>query len=385
MLVAVLSNCGCLEEVGKASISDYDDNALFCGEDRWFSTILDFEVTIKAYDSYSGTPKHPEEKPNNKATKQIYSKYDISVVPIDPNEGKGDSSRYQDPDANGDGIPDGYQATDDIAWGVDGILQSIPQSANGVGYEGKLYNGISQNYIEYTSDIRPQSEKRAGVRASESGKGIISDIFLGTMDRPFMSMDYNYQDNFLDEVVYIAVPIIVHVTAKGPLGREIYSTEVTTPLFIHLPKPGQDQTVTDYVYLEVFTPLKWMGGGFVTLKAEGTEVSGYGWINIKSDSTILSQIYQNWKKQMEETADMYEKIAVAFLIGGVVVALIALVVSMMLMWAELGDYGNVGEGDYLFLPGTEWKFDKGIINGVREWGYKILPGLAETGGEASET
>lgn len=389
ILLATISHCGCLESVPeKVPSLEYDGNPLFCGEDKWFTTTLDFEVNIKTFDSYCGPPRRPEEAPDNKATKQLYSKYKISIVPVDPNSGsKTDSFRsgLGDPDSNSDGIPDGYQANSEIAWGVDGILQSIPQACNGQGYQGRLYNGISRKNLKYAADILPQSEKRSGFRVSESDdKGIIEDIFIGTMDRPFITMPYNFQDNFLDEVVYIAVPIIIHITAESRAGYEIFSTDISTPLFIHLPKPGQDQSVRDYVYLEVFTPLNWRGGGRVILEAEGTEVEGTGWINIKSDSTILSQVYQNWKKQMESAAEAMIMALCAGILGGIVIGLVVLVILMLLIWNKLTDIGDDGVGDFVFIPGAEWKFNKGELEGKREWGYRILPEAVEgTGGGAT--
>ena len=74
ILITIVSNAGCLEEVGTAR-GEFDSNPLYSGEGKWFFTTLDFEVYVKSYNSRSGTPELPDSKPDNKATQQLYSDY----------------------------------------------------------------------------------------------------------------------------------------------------------------------------------------------------------------------------------------------------------------------------------------------------------------------
>lgn len=384
ILITIVSNAGCLEEVGTAR-GDYDSNPLYSGEGKWFFTTLDFEIYVKSFNSRSGTPELPDPKPENEATQQLYSEYTIRITPVDPGQVR-DNYRGGS-DGNDDGTPDGIQVTEDYAMGVDGILQSIPESCNGQGYDGKLYNGIVRDpkKLDLADDILPQTERRAGVRASsDDDRGLIENIFSGTMDRPFMRMFYNFQDDFLEEAIYCAVPITVHVTAKGKFtGREIFSTDLVVPFFVHLPPPGQDREITDQVSLDIFTPLNFLGGGIIKIEAQGSEMNGYAWMNVKTQSSILENIYNDWKKAVEDY-----KVAMELMVIGAVVGLfcplaglIMFVVAAFLLWGTYDDPLN-GIDKFAFIPGIGWHFDKGFLKGLEEWAYNVMPGVTEPESDA---
>lgn len=380
IILAMLSNCGCIEEVQKKG-EGFDSSPLYCGEGKWFFTTLDFEIYVKSYNSKTGKPELPTPQPTNEATQQLYSDYTIRITPIEPDNYRGNS------DGNDDGIPDGIQTTEDYAFGIDGILQSIPEACNGQGYNGKLYNGIVNDpkKLDFADDILPQTHRSAGVRAStDDDRGIIEDLFLGTMDRPFVRMMYNFQDDFLEEAIYITIPLTIHVTANGRItGREIFSTDLVVPFFVHIPPPGQDREIVDHLSLDLFTPLTFLGGGIVTVEAQGSEVSGYAWMNVKTQASILKDVFNDWKKAVEQF-ELAMKLMVVGAVVGLLCPLLGLVLFVIAAWLLWDTYDDATDiGNLIFIPGIGWEFSKGMLKGLQEWLYKINPGVTGPSGGSS--
>lgn len=384
LVIATVSNSGCIsldDRVGRLT----DENALYCGEDKWFITELDFEVYVKAYNSYAGPPR---DNKDNKATRQLASDYIVRITPITPKEAE---SRYksESSDANGDGVPDGFQTNTNFALGVDGIYESIVQGCNGVGYDGDLYNNIPKDnkHFQPAKGINPQTETKAGIRTSSGSRGVFEDIFLGGMNRPFLKLSGNFRDKFFEETIYVTVPVSVDIRAEGKItGREIYSTQVDCPVFVHVPPPGQDRETTEHLRLELFTPLDFIGGGLVEITPHGSEIRGHAWMNVRTNANTFQQIFQDWKSAVENYLIGLALLGIA---GGLFVgalffpplAIVGLVTACVGAWLLWDTYSNQDPSqnidDYTFIPGVGWHFDNGILKGLQEWAYNVNPAVTD--------